>query len=170
MWRDARGFTLVEILTAITIMGVLFAIATTSWQGLVEDRRVTSATNQLTADLRLAHSKSTNQLKDYAVVTNIASLAIPGLAPDCNGSPADYYFVEVRNPITSSVTTAKCLPDRTEIDAAFGVQFKPEGSAGTVTGLATTTTVSTEDGAVNPPTPPKHDVSVQPQTSRVKID
>ena len=164
---DQHGFTLVEVLVTILIIGIVMGIASSSWQGVVESRKVTSATNQLTADLRLANNKSTSQLKDYAVVTNLSSLAIVGTAPSCpGGAPADYYLVQIGSPITSSVTTAKCLPDGTEIDAAFGARFTSDGSAATAGGL--TTTVSRKDGGTA--SNPKHTINVATQTSRVRVD
>lgn len=164
---DQRGFTLIEVLVTILIIGIVMGIASSSWQGVVESRKVTSATNQLTADLRLANNKSTSQLKDYAVVTNLSSLAIVGTAPTCSGgAPADYYLVQIGSPITSSVTTAKCLPDGTEIDAAFGARFTSDGSAATAGGL--TTTVSRKDGGTA--SNPKHTIDVATQTSRVRVD
>jgi hypothetical protein len=66
------------------------------------------------------------------------------------------------------VTTAKCLPDGTEIDAAFGVRFTSDGSAATVSGLADTTTVSRKDGGIV--SNPKHTISIAMQTSRVRVD
>lgn len=54
LWRDARGFTLPEVMIIIVIMGILFAIAASTWFGVVESRNVDSATNQGTADMRLA--------------------------------------------------------------------------------------------------------------------
>ena len=50
-WQSERGFTLVEVMVTIIIMGIVFA-----------------ATNQLAADLRQAHSKATNRLTDWRVV------------------------------------------------------------------------------------------------------
>src|SRR5215203_5975774 len=65
--RGEGGFTLVEVLVTIIIMGVLAAIASSTWFGVVEGRRVDSATSQLTADLRLAHTRATNRLEDWQV-------------------------------------------------------------------------------------------------------
>lgn len=160
---DERGFTLVEVLTTITIMGILFAIATSSWQGIVESRRVTSAANQLTANLRLTHSKSTNQLKEYAVVTDPSSYS--GLA--ALGS-ADYYVV----PLTSDGLPELTKVERKELDEAdrvevsgFGARFSSDGSASALA-AGTTATVDLKDqtGA------PSHVVQLNTTTSRVKID
>ena len=61
-WREERGFTLVEVLLVIIFVGIVMAIASSLWFGAVESRRVDSATNQLAADLRQAHSKAINRL------------------------------------------------------------------------------------------------------------
>jgi type IV fimbrial biogenesis protein FimT len=68
--EDERGFTLAEVMVTIIIMGIVFAIASTSWFGMIEGRRVDSATNQLVSDLRLAHTRATNQLTGWRVVLN----------------------------------------------------------------------------------------------------
>ena len=74
LWRRAdtrrgeRGFTLPELLVTIAILGILLAIAIVIWLGLLERWRVDAATNQLKADLRLAHANATNQLTDWRVV------------------------------------------------------------------------------------------------------
>ena len=33
VWKDERGFTLVEVMVVIIIMGIVFAIASSSWFG-----------------------------------------------------------------------------------------------------------------------------------------
>src|SRR5919107_292642 len=65
--EDERGFTLFEVMATIIIMGIVFAIASSTWFGLVENRGVNSATNQIVADLRQAHTKATNRLEDWRI-------------------------------------------------------------------------------------------------------
>ena len=66
--KDKQGFTLPEVLTTIAILGILVTIAVIIWLGILEQRRVDAAANQLAADMRLAHTSATNQLTDWRVV------------------------------------------------------------------------------------------------------
>jgi prepilin-type N-terminal cleavage/methylation domain-containing protein len=66
--RDERGFTLPELVTVIAIMGILAAIAIAIWFNVIEARRVDAAANQVASDMRLVHTRATNQLTDWRVV------------------------------------------------------------------------------------------------------
>jgi type II secretory pathway pseudopilin PulG len=88
--RDERGFTLQEVLTAIAILIVLAVIAVIVFLALLERWRVNAATNQLVADLRLAHTSATNQLTDWRAVL------VPGNAEREYGP--DYYLVKLADP------------------------------------------------------------------------
>ena len=88
--RDERGFTLQEVLTVAAILIILVVIAVIIFLALLERWRVNAATNQLVADLRLAHTSATNQLTDWRVVL------VPGNAEQENGP--DYYLVKLADP------------------------------------------------------------------------
>ena len=67
-WKDERGFTLVELIVTIVLIGmVVGVVAFSSRGGWIEGRRVDAATNQLAADLRQAHSKAINRLAPQTV-------------------------------------------------------------------------------------------------------
>src|SRR5688500_9714996 len=66
-WEYQRGFSLIELTIVIAIMGIIFAVASSSWFGAVESRKVDSATNQMVADLRQAHTQATNRLANHEV-------------------------------------------------------------------------------------------------------
>lgn len=98
MWRrwgrgklsGEDGFTLQEILVAIVVMGILTAIGIIIWLGILERWRVEAATNQLVADLRLAHTNASNQLTDWRVVS-----ALDRVEED---EGPDYYLVKLASP------------------------------------------------------------------------
>jgi prepilin-type N-terminal cleavage/methylation domain-containing protein len=44
-WREERGFTLAEVMIIVVLIGIVIAIATSTWFAFIEIRRVDSATN-----------------------------------------------------------------------------------------------------------------------------
>jgi prepilin-type N-terminal cleavage/methylation domain-containing protein len=58
-WRYEPGFTLVEVMVVIIIMGILAGIAFNSWSRLIQSRQVDSAATQVVADMRRAGSLAT---------------------------------------------------------------------------------------------------------------
>lgn len=89
---DERGYTTPEVLTAVAILAILLAIAVIVFLSLLERWRVEAAADQLAADMRLAHSRATNQLTDWRVV-----LAPKGTGEGSDeGSGPDYYLVGLK--------------------------------------------------------------------------
>jgi prepilin-type N-terminal cleavage/methylation domain-containing protein len=161
--EDERGFTLMEVMATIIIMGIVFAIASSTWFGVVESRRVDSATNQMVSELRRAHSSSTNRLQDWKVElqANSRDYSIgpcPDLpVPDPCAAPLD-----PDDPLTSERT----LEEDTEVRASGGgmieeVVFEPNGEA-QITG-AGRIRIAAEDGL------PCHEIDINELTSRIKV-
>ena len=156
--KDERGFTLPEVLITIVILGILFAIASSTWQSVVESRRVDSATNQLASDLRLAHSKATNQLVNWRVVFSDGSTDYR--LEKVDGSKTILRSLAEHTKVISSTVTASAGGEKILI-------FKPDGSAddpNNATDLAEyTVRVGAEDGAL------ANDIDVNAVTSRVQV-
>ena len=143
---DCKGFSLPEALIVIAILGIVLAVAVPSWLGVVESRRVNSAANQLAADLRLAHTKASNQLTPYQVkFTNGSSTYQIGPAGSLQTRT-----LEDGVKITTQLTT---------------VEFSSSGSATGPTGAANEIVVS----KTSPPTAPQRGISINPATSRIKV-
>ena len=151
------GFTLPEVLITIILMGIVFAIATSTWQGTVNSRQVDSATKQLVADMRLANTNATNRLTNYQVVLT-------------NGS-STYQFGPVVDPPVSP--TPRTLPDDVKVSTGLTtIEFKPDGSVIAPAGATAPTDAANEIviSKTSPPGNPKHSITVNPNTSRVKVD
>ncbi len=90
-WKDHRGYTLPEVLTAVAIAGVLAAISLVILLALLERWRVEAAADQLAADMSLAHANATQQLTDWRLVL------MPDGRPLTACSDADYCLVKLKN-------------------------------------------------------------------------
>ena len=80
-----RGFTLTELLATIAIAAILAAIAVPSFQDMVADSRVTTATNNLISNLSLARSEA---IKRNVPVVLCRSTSSTAAAPACGGGAA----------------------------------------------------------------------------------
>jgi prepilin-type N-terminal cleavage/methylation domain-containing protein len=145
LWRSERGFTLLELMTTITILMIVLAIASSTWFGAVESRRVDSATIQLAADLRQAHSRAINRLANQTVTLTAGNseytLLPSGTAADLDDDP---------------------LKDVVSVAAASTIVFKGNGEA-QVTGANPITVRSTNDTTKN------HTIVINTATSEIKV-
>ena len=123
LWRDERGFTLHELLVVIAILGILIVIGIIVFLGLLESWRVEAATNQLKADMRLAHTSATNQLTDWRIVL------VPDRADEDEGP--GYYLVKLLAPYpaTSPPVVDPANPPRPR---TFPANVKVTNIAGTI--------------------------------------
>ena len=149
-WEGQRGFTLIEVMVTILLMGLLFGIASTILFGVVDGRRVDSATNQLAADLRLAHTRATNHLVDWQV--------------DLDGD-SSYTIGPTGSPSARDLDDDS-VGDEIAVDTTATITFEPDGSA-SLPGDAPppTLTVSSADDPDQ-----SHVIEINAATSRIQID
>jgi len=148
-WEDERGFTLMEVIATIIIMGIVFTIASSTWFGIVESRRVDSATNQVVADLRFAHTQATNRLTDVSFVVPSADSSTYQVGPDTMTLPGD----------DQGTSKTKIL-----VLAATTITFHSDGSANIDPAGDITVTTTDDD-----PNDPCHRIKINSITSRVKV-
>jgi type IV fimbrial biogenesis protein FimT len=56
--KQASGFTLLELIVAISIAGILMALAIPSFSDMIRNNRLTTYTNELVTALNIAHSEA----------------------------------------------------------------------------------------------------------------
>jgi prepilin-type N-terminal cleavage/methylation domain-containing protein len=155
--EDERGFTLFEVIATIIIMGIVFAIASSTWFKVAESRRVDSATNQVVADLRLAHTQATNRLTDSSFVVPSADSSTYQIGP-----PGDLDTMTLPGDDQGT--------PKTKILDATNIVFKSDGRAITPPDPPgdppEDITVTTTDGD---PGDPVHTININTVTSRVKV-
>jgi prepilin-type N-terminal cleavage/methylation domain-containing protein len=93
--EDEGGYTLPEVLTAVAIMSIILVIGVIVLLALLERWRVEAAADQFAADLRLAHTRATEQLTDWRVVFMDDGTPLSGC------SSADYCMVKLNFPYGS---------------------------------------------------------------------
>jgi prepilin-type N-terminal cleavage/methylation domain-containing protein len=82
------GFTLVELIVTITIVGILAALAAPAITTLIANQRLSSQANDLLSDLTFSRSEAIKRASGTTGVT-ICKTADPNAAtPDCNTTAA----------------------------------------------------------------------------------
>lgn len=165
-WRSESGFTLPEVMMTIIVMGIVFAIASSTWFRIIESRTVDSAANQVAADLRLAHTRATNELADWRVQIFTG-----------RRDPAQVDYM-VKGP-SVDLTFNRSLPDDsmitssgTELNVDGGsrtIRFRPNGSAEAVGGFGDVDRDGEVGITVSVDGEPSRKLTVVPTTSRVKV-
>jgi type IV fimbrial biogenesis protein FimT len=82
----AKGFTLVELMITLTVLGILVTFALPSLGDLVRDQRVKAATSDVYASFIYARSEAIKRNANVEVVPNGADWAAGWLVKDAGGN------------------------------------------------------------------------------------
>ncbi|PSB36848.1 transcriptional regulator [filamentous cyanobacterium Phorm 46] len=75
------GFTLLEVLIIVLILGIFASIAAPSWLGFINRQRVRTVNDRVFQSLRLAQSEAKRTKRDVTVTFNYAPNATPPIDP-----------------------------------------------------------------------------------------
>ena len=125
------GFTMVELLTVLAILGILIAIATPSMTQFIADWRVNSAVNSMSRDFRAARAEAIKRSRPVVICR--ANAALTG----CAGTGTEWktgWLMFVDNNFNGSYNSAG---DElvTKQNALPGIGSFVQGSAGSFTFL-----------------------------------
>jgi len=83
---STKGFTLIELITTLTVAGILMAIAAPSMFSFLASNRLTAQTNDLIADLSFARSEA---IKRNGTVVICKSTNPTAATPTCDATTSD---------------------------------------------------------------------------------
>jgi len=139
------GFTLVEIMVTIAVIGITLAFASPNIVSFIQNYRISTQTNNLLADLQLARNNSVSQGMRASVCASNTGTGCSGtnwgagriVFIDVNGNGAVDAGTDTIVRVTEAFSSGNTLV-ATNLSTAGLIQFRPTGLASGVTGSGAT--------------------------------
>ena len=143
--RNARGFTLIELMVVVAIVGILASVAYPSFMGQVRKSRRSDAVAALSA-VQQAQERYRANIPNYVTTASLLTTAAPGglnfRATEL--SEGSYYSISVSTNSATGCTTGSCYTT-----TATAVSGKSQAND---TGCTTLTVAVSNGTATNTPT------------------
>lgn len=82
--RRLQGFTLIELMVTITVLGILIALAAPSFSKMLQDNRMITIASELQSSLQLARAEAIKRKADVQLCKSNSD------ASDCSASGTDW--------------------------------------------------------------------------------
>jgi len=154
---ESSGFSLLELLVALSIGSIILVVGIPSFQGTLDNQRITSATNELVMSLNLAKSEAIKRVAYVSVCksSNGVSCSAAGTSWDdgwivfANATVANLGSIDAGDEVIRVYPALRDQLTVTPIGTVDGfLSFRPSGTMGTSTANMTgTLTMCDERGA-----------------------
>lgn len=106
--RNSKGFTLIELIIAMVIMGIIAAIGIPNFLGWMANYNLKAAANELYSSMQFARINAVKQNKEWAVVFDIAN----GIYYVCSDNgDGDWATLDADQAIEKTITLSDYAPD-----------------------------------------------------------
>lgn len=143
MKRKMTGFTLIEMLVALVIAGILFAIASPAIRGIFTSNRMATHLNQISTALQFARSEAIKRVIPVAVGTTGGWASDWQIWTDDDAANLGSYnaatekLLRVGNATATGITlTATAVNDKGATIALTTLAYEPDGTVRVLSGTS----------------------------------